>query len=62
MSAVRYVIAALLAVVGLIFIGQGLGYIGGSGMSGQPVWALVGAVLIAGAAGLVWTTRRAAMR
>ena len=56
---VRYIVAALLALVGLIFIGQGLGYIGGSGMSNQPIWAVVGAVLVVGGAALAWTTRRA---
>ena len=55
---VRYIVAGLLALVGLIFIGQGLGYIGGSGMSNQPIWAVIGAVLVVGGAALAWTTRR----
>jgi hypothetical protein len=58
LTIVRYIVAALLAIVGLIFVGQGLGYIGGSGMSGQPFWAVVGAILVVGGAGLAWTTRR----
>jgi hypothetical protein len=56
----RYVVAAVSILVGLIFIGQGLGFIGGSGMSGEPFWALVGAVLVAAGAVLVWVSRRSA--
>jgi len=58
MSSLRYVVAGVLVVVGLIFIGQGLGYIPGSGMTGQTFWAIVGAgMLIAGAALAVITWR-----
>jgi LPXTG-motif cell wall-anchored protein len=56
----RYALAALVAVVGLVFIGQGLGYIGGSGMTNQPFWAVVGAVMVVGAGVLAWSTRRSA--
>jgi hypothetical protein len=41
------VIGALMAVFGLIFTLQGLGYIGGSAMSGDRFWATAGP-LIAG--------------
>jgi len=58
----RYIFAALLALVGLIFIGQGLGYIGGSGMTGQPFWAVVGVVLLVVGAAFAWITYRAARR
>ena len=43
----RIVLAALFALVGVVWIGQGIGAIGGSAMSGSPFWAVVGAVLIA---------------
>ena len=33
----RLILAALFALVGLVWIGQGIGAIGGSVMSGQPV-------------------------
>jgi hypothetical protein len=59
---VRYLIAVVLALVGLIFIGQGLGYIGGSGMTGQPFWAVVGAVLLVAGAGFAWVTYRSSPR
>ena len=58
MRPARLAIAALLALVGVVWIGQGLGFIGGSFMSGSPIWAIVGAVLIALAAVLVVVERR----
>jgi hypothetical protein len=54
----RYVIAAVLALVGVIFVGQGLGYIGGSSMTGSSFWAIVGAILVVAAVVLVWMARR----
>jgi hypothetical protein len=42
----RVLVAALLALVGLVWIGQGVGIIGGSVMSGSSFWAAVGAALI----------------
>jgi hypothetical protein len=54
----RLVIAAVLALVGLVWIGQGLGFIGGSFMTGSPFWAAVGVALLAGAALLVLGERR----
>ncbi len=58
----RYLVAAVLVLVGLIFIGQGLGYIRGSGMTDQPVWAVVGAVLVVGGGAIALSTRRSAPR
>lgn len=49
----RLFIALLAAVVGGVWLGQGLGYIGGSFMTGSVFWAVVGAVLLALAAVLV---------
>jgi glucose dehydrogenase len=40
------VLAALFALVGLVWIGQGVGLIGGSMMTGSAFWAVVGAVLL----------------
>jgi hypothetical protein len=36
---------ALLVVVGAVWFGQGVGWIGGSGMTGKALWAVVGPVL-----------------
>ena len=47
---VRWPLIALLAAVGLVWLGQGIGLIGGSVMSGEPFWAIVGAVMLVGAA------------
>jgi hypothetical protein len=58
----RYVIAAVLALVGVIFVGQGLGYIGGSSMTGSSFWAIVGAILVVAAVVLVWMARRPSNR
>jgi hypothetical protein len=55
----RWIVAALLALVGLTFIGQGLGYIGGSAMSGSSFWAGVGIILLVVAGFLAWTALRA---
>ena len=54
----RLVLAALFALVGLVWIGQGIGAIGGSVMTGSPFWAVVGAVLIVIAGAIVVIERR----
>lgn len=54
----RLVIAAVLALIGLAWIGQGSGLIAGSAMSGSPLWLIVGLVLIVVAAALVALERR----
>jgi hypothetical protein len=55
----RWIVAALLALVGLTFIGQGLGYVGGSAMSGSSFWAGVGIILLVVAGFVAWTAFRA---
>jgi hypothetical protein len=50
MRASRLVIALLVALVGLVWIAQGTGIIGGSAMSGSSFWAIVGLVLLVVAA------------
>ncbi len=62
MTALRYLVAVVLVLIGLVWIGQGLGYISGSGMSGQSIFALIGAVLVVGGAALAWRTRQAKPR
>lgn len=48
-----------LVIVGLIWVGQGLGYIGGGFMSDSLVWVAMGVVLaIAGALLIVGARRR----
>jgi hypothetical protein len=55
---VRYLVAAVLLIVGAIFLGQGLGFIPGSPMTGQPFWAVVGMIMLAIGAWLAWRTYR----
>jgi hypothetical protein len=53
------VVAVPLLLVGGVWLGQGLGYIGGSFMTGSAFWAVVGAVLLLlGAGALVLAVRR----
>jgi hypothetical protein len=40
------ILAVVLALVGLVWLGQGIGLIGGSVMSGSSFWAVVGFVLL----------------
>ena len=42
----RLVIGAALCLVGAVWVGQGVGWIGGSFMSGEAAWAVIGAVAI----------------
>jgi hypothetical protein len=42
----RLVLAAALAVVGGVWVGQGLGFIGGSFMTGSLFWGMTGAALL----------------
>ena len=49
----RLVVAAVLLLVGLVWIGQGTGRIAGSAMTGVSFWAAVGVVLVVLAAVVV---------
>jgi hypothetical protein len=42
----RLLIALILALVGLVWLGQGVGLIGGSAMTGSTFWAVVGVILV----------------
>jgi hypothetical protein len=39
-------IGALLILVGVVWILQGMDVLGGSGMSGEAVWAVIGVVVV----------------
>ena len=58
MSKPRLVTIGLLVLVGLVFLGQGVGMIGGSFMTGQSIWAAIGAVLLGVALALLTLGRR----
>jgi hypothetical protein len=59
MKASAIVFGILLALLGVVWIGQGVGVIKGSFMTGQAMWAWIGAgCLIVGAALIVGGLRR----
>ena len=59
MRALALPICALVILVGAIFLGQGLGYIPGSFMTGSAMWAAIGAVMVAsGVAVVIIVARR----
>jgi hypothetical protein len=43
---IRRLLGVGCCVVGAVWIGQGVGWIGGSFMTGEGVWAVIGAVAI----------------
>ncbi len=49
----RLVLAVLVALAGGVWLGQGLGFIGGSFMTGSALWAVIGAALLVLAAAIV---------
>jgi hypothetical protein len=56
------VVAVILALVGLVWIGQGTGVIAGSAMSGTGSWAVVGLLSLVLAIGILVRERRRAPR
>jgi len=46
MKAAGIVVGAVLALCGVVFTLQGLGYLAGSAMTGVTLWAVVGPVLV----------------
>jgi hypothetical protein len=42
----RRVVGVILCIVGVVWLGQGVGLIGGSFMTGEAVWAVIGGVAI----------------
>jgi len=60
MSRPVLLVAGVLFLIGLVWIGQGSGIIGGSAMSGSSFWLGVGVVLVIiglGMVALAWTRR-----
>lgn len=55
----RWIIAAILIVVGAVWIGQGLGLIRGSGfMVDDTRWAIIGVGMLAAGLAIGWTAFR----
>ena len=56
---IRVVIGVVFLLVGGVWIGQGVGWIHGSFMTGEAVWAVIGAVVVAIGIWLVSSATRA---
>jgi hypothetical protein len=50
---VLVVIGVVAALAGLVFTLQGVGYMGGSSMSGKTVWAVIGPIVVLVGLGLI---------
>ena len=55
----RLILGVLSIMVGAVWFGQGIGAIGGSFMTGQAVWAVIGAVAVAVGVALLISANRA---
>lgn len=59
MTVARKILGVLLFLAGIVWLGQGLGWITGSSMSGSTFWAVTGGVCVfAGLVLLGWPWRR----
>jgi len=54
----RLLLAALVALVGIVWIGQGLNVIKGTAMTGSNFWAVVGVALLIVAGAILLRERR----
>jgi hypothetical protein len=57
----RTILGVVLCAVGIVWIGQGTNLIGGSFMSGEAVWAVIGGLCLAAGLSLLtwaWLLRR----
>jgi uncharacterized membrane-anchored protein YitT (DUF2179 family) len=58
MKALAMGIGALMILVGAVWTLQGLGYLEGSPMTGEAMWAIIGPVLAGLGVALVWVAFR----
>ncbi len=54
MTWLRGILGVICLLIGIVWIGQGLSFIPGSFMTGQLMWAILGLVLLAVGAWLLW--------
>ena len=54
----RLVVGVIAILIGLVWIGQGVGAIGGSFMSGEAVWAVIGVIVVLFGLALISGARR----
>ena len=55
-------LGVLLTVGGVVWALQGLGYVGGSSMTGSTFWAIVGPIVAAAGVSLLYVTLRGPQR
>jgi hypothetical protein len=55
-------VGALLVIVGLVWFLQGIDVLGGSGMSGKTLWAVVGPIVAIVGAGILVSALRTSRR
>jgi hypothetical protein len=55
-KAVPIALGLLMTVAGVVWALQGLGYIGGSSMSGKSLWAIIGPIVAAMGISLLYVT------
>lgn len=53
MRSSRLIVVLVLGLLGLLWLAQGVGLIGGSFMSGSGTWAVIGAILLVVAAAIL---------
>ncbi|MBK5288925.1 MAG: hypothetical protein JJE46_10700, partial [Acidimicrobiia bacterium] len=58
----RRVVGVVLVVVGAVWLLQGLDLLGGSSMTGNTFWAVVGAPVVVVGVVLLWSTSRSRSR
>ena len=59
MKKIGLIVAALAILIGIVWILQGAGWLGGSFMTGDPKWFWIGIVVaLAGCGGVIRLTRR----
>lgn len=58
MRALLIALGVLMVLAGAVWTGQGLGYIGGSPMTDQEIWAIIGPILAGLGVALVFTAVR----
>lgn len=55
---VRVIVGVLLLLIGALWTLQGLGYVGGSAMSGVTLWAVIGPIVAVAGLGLALSRPR----